>query len=91
MSEEIPGIGGRGPGVGEAHGSDARQPTTDNRLGAMDSSFESVESAATAPSPTPDPRLPTPASANWPFLYSAVIIELAILIIIFYAFTKAFA
>ena len=34
---------------------------------------------------------PTPATPNWPFLYSAVIIELAILIIIFYAFTKAFA
>jgi len=42
-------------------------------------------------SPTPYPRLPTPTTPNWPFLYSAVIIELAILIIIFYAFTKAFA
>lgn len=41
--------------------------------------------------PTPDPRLPTPVSPNWPFLYSAVLIELAVLIIVFYAFTKAFA
>jgi hypothetical protein len=28
---------------------------------------------------------------NWPLLYSVVLIELAILIVIFYAFTKAFA
>ena len=41
--------------------------------------------------PTPDSRPPTPDNINWPLLYSAVIGELAILIIIFYAFTKAFS
>jgi hypothetical protein len=40
--------------------------------------------------PTADSRQPT-ARPNWPLLYSAVLIELAILIVIFYAFTKAFA
>jgi len=75
MSEEMPGVGGRESRVGDKHGSDNRQPTTDNRI----------------VSPTPDPRLPTPATTNWPLLYSAVLIELAVLIIIFYAFTKAFA
>jgi hypothetical protein len=34
---------------------------------------------------------PTPDTTNWPLLYSAVLIELAVLILIFYAFTKAFA
>lgn len=40
-----------------------------------------------------DTRLPVPDSRepNWPLLYAAVIGELAILIIVFYAFTKAFA
>jgi hypothetical protein len=42
-------------------------------------------------SPTPDSRLPTPAEPNWPILYTAVLAELVILIIAFYAFTKAFA
>jgi hypothetical protein len=41
--------------------------------------------------PTPDSRLPTPEHPNWRLIYSAVIIELALLILIFYAFTKAFA
>ncbi len=36
--------------------------------------------------PTPDPRFP-----NWPLLYTVVLAELVILVIIFYAFTKAFA
>jgi len=40
--------------------------------------------------PTADSREPT-AHPNWPLLYSVVLIELAILIIVFYAFTKAFA
>jgi hypothetical protein len=44
-----------------------------------------------ANAPTPDPRLPTPAAPNWPLLYGAVLAELAILIILFYAFTKALA
>jgi hypothetical protein len=34
---------------------------------------------------------PTPRELNWPLLYGAVIGELVILIIIFYAFTKAFS
>ena len=45
-----------------------------------------------SPSPTPDTRHPTPAAEpNWRLIYSAVLIELTILIVIFYAFTKAFA
>jgi hypothetical protein len=46
-------------------------------------------------SPTPDSRLPTPAETpaepNWPLLYGIVLSELALLIVAFYAFTKAFA
>jgi len=41
--------------------------------------------------PTPDGRQPTAHDPNWRLIYSVVIIELALLIIIFYAFTKAFA
>jgi hypothetical protein len=45
--------------------------------------------------PTADGRQPTapdtPTTTNWPLLYSAVLIELAVLVIVFYAFTKAFA
>jgi hypothetical protein len=41
--------------------------------------------------PTPDNQQPTTDNVHWPLLYSAVLIELAVLIIIFYAFTKAFA
>ena len=41
--------------------------------------------------PTPDTRQPTPREPNWRLLYAAVLGELTILIIIFYAFTKAFA
>ena len=40
---------------------------------------------------TPYSPLPTPREPNWRLIYSAVIIELTILIVIFYAFTKAFA
>jgi hypothetical protein len=103
MSEKQ-GVVGRGSGVGDKQGSDT---APDRARGSGVGSRESkLESPANAPapttdnrqpttdcivSPTPDPRLPTPATANWPFLYSAVLIELAILIIIFYAFTKAFA
>ncbi|HEX7678878.1 MAG TPA: hypothetical protein VF713_12185 [Thermoanaerobaculia bacterium] len=39
----------------------------------------------------PDNRQPTTDNVNWPLLYAAVIGELVILILIFYAFTKAFA
>jgi hypothetical protein len=42
-------------------------------------------------SPTPDSRLPTPVEPNWPLLYGIVLGELVILIVAFYAFTKAFA
>ena len=48
-----------------------------------------LEVKATAP--TPHAPLPTPNTINWPLLYTAVIGELALLILIFYAFTKAFA
>jgi hypothetical protein len=42
--------------------------------------------------PIAESRQPAaPPPTNWPLLYSAVLIELAILIVIFYAFTKAFA
>jgi hypothetical protein len=41
--------------------------------------------------PTADGRQPTASDPNWRLIYSAVIIELALLIVIFYAFTKAFA
>lgn len=41
--------------------------------------------------PTADGQQPTASEPNWRLIYSAVIIELAILIVIFYAFTKAFA
>ena len=34
---------------------------------------------------------PVSHEPNWPLLYTAVIAELALLIVIFYAFTKAFA
>jgi hypothetical protein len=41
--------------------------------------------------PTPDTRHPTPREPNWRLIYAAVLGELTILIVIFYAFTKAFA
>jgi hypothetical protein len=44
-----------------------------------------------ADAPTPHTPPPTPHEPNWRLIYSAVIIELIILIVIFYAFTKAFA
>jgi len=47
-------------------------------------------SGKTTEVPTPDTRQPTPREPNWPLLYIAVLGELALLIIIFYAFTKAF-
>lgn len=41
---------------------------------------------------TPDARQPTAREpTRWALLYSVVIIELAVLILIFYAFTKAYA
>jgi hypothetical protein len=58
--------------------SDAREPGVGSRGSELNA-------------PTPDTRLPTPHEPNWRLIYSAVIVELAILIIIFYAFTKAFA
>jgi hypothetical protein len=41
--------------------------------------------------PTADSRLPTPREPHWPMLYGLVMAELLLLILIFYAFTKAFA
>ena len=41
--------------------------------------------------PVPDNRQPTTDNLNWPLLYAAVIGELVILVLVFYAFTKAFA
>jgi len=58
----------------------------------------SGESEQAVETPTPDPRLPitgngkpTTDNVRWPLLYGAVLIELTLLIIIFYAFTKAFS
>jgi hypothetical protein len=62
-----------------ARGSDVGGRESENKSGSNDFS------------PTPDTRLPTPAEPNWPILYTAVLAELVILIIAFYAFTKAFA
>jgi hypothetical protein len=42
-------------------------------------------------SPTTDTRQPTTEEPNWFLLYGIVLAELVILIIAFYAFTKAFA
>jgi hypothetical protein len=39
----------------------------------------------------PNAKAPTPDNVNWPLLYTAVLGELVILVLIFYAFTKAFA
>lgn len=39
----------------------------------------------------PDNRQPRTDNLNWPLLYAVVIGELVILILVFYAFTKAFA
>ena len=41
--------------------------------------------------PTGSRQPPVSHEPNWPLLYAAVIAELALLIVIFYAFTKAFA
>jgi hypothetical protein len=41
--------------------------------------------------PTPDSRTPTPTESPWSLLYAAVLAELVVLIVLFYAFTKAFA
>jgi hypothetical protein len=50
-----------------------------------------ASTGAPAPPPTPHTPLPTPNEPNWRLIYTAVLGELTILIIIFYAFTKAFA
>ena len=48
-------------------------------------------SGTTPPTEVPDNGQPTTDNVRWRLLYSAVIIELALLIVVFYAFTKAFA
>jgi hypothetical protein len=76
MSDErMSGVGGRG----SEHGNDATAATM---LAASNNPANAAGSA-----PTPDPRDATP----WPLLYGAVLVELALLIVLFYAFTKAFA
>ena len=64
---------------------------SDTRESGVGSRASEIESPAKTKAPTPDSRLPIPREPNWRLIYSAVIIELALLIVIFYAFTKAFA
>jgi hypothetical protein len=49
------------------------------------------EPPASGKAPISDNRPPTTDNLNWPLLYAAVLGELALLVVIFYAFTKAFA
>ncbi|MEA2165117.1 MAG: hypothetical protein QOK37_3244 [Thermoanaerobaculia bacterium] len=65
--------------MSDSRGSGVGGRGSDNKSGSIDFS------------PTPDSRQATPAEPNWPLLYSAVLAELVILIILFYTFTKAFA
>jgi hypothetical protein len=64
--------------------SDAREPGVGSRGSELGSPTNSE-------APTPDTRPPKPCEPNWRLIYAAVLGELAILIVIFYAFTKAFA
>jgi len=64
---------------------------SDARESGVGSRGSELGSPTTSEAPTPDTRQPTPGAPNWRLIYSAVIIELTILIVIFYAFTKAFA
>ena len=41
--------------------------------------------------PTPEREEPPPFGRSWNFLYAIVIVNLALLILLFYAFTKAFS
>jgi hypothetical protein len=50
-----------------------------------------AEPPTSGEAPVPDNRQPATDNVNWPLLYAAVIGELVILVLIFYAFTKAFA
>ena len=74
------GVGGRESGRAPAPGHGLPSPNASE-----------AETEPIGLPPTPDPRPPTPGNQNWPLLYAAVLAELAVLIIIFYAFTKAFA
>jgi hypothetical protein len=49
------------------------------------------ENEPSSPAEISHTPLPTSQSPNWKLIYAAVLGELAILIVIFYAFTKAFA
>jgi hypothetical protein len=49
------------------------------------------ENKPSSPAEISHAPLPTPHTPNWKLLYAAVLTELALLILIFYAFTKAFA
>jgi len=101
MSEQGSGVGSRessresgAGGRGSEHGND---PTTAAILLASDKPANGAVSAPTpdsrlaTPAETPDPRQTTPAEPNWFLLYGTVLTELVVLIIAFYAFTKAFA
>jgi hypothetical protein len=72
--------------------SGAPTPDTHSRLPRnYDASVAKSEARPDGGAPTPHTPLPTPHDPNWRLIYSAVLIELALLILIFYAFTKAFA
>jgi hypothetical protein len=62
-------------------------------VGSRESEHEASSPAqlSRAPLPTPHTPQPTPRSPNWNVIYGIVLGELAILIAVFYAFTKAFA
>jgi hypothetical protein len=64
---------------------------SETRKSGVGSRGSELGSPTNSEAPTPDTRLPTPREPNWRLIYSAVIVELVILIVIFYAFTKAFA
>jgi len=61
------------------------------RVSGVGSRLSGKDELPTAAAPTTDNRQPTTQGPNWPLLYGAVLAELLILIIIFYAFTRAFA
>ena len=86
------GIGGRRSEPEIRRSADA--PTLDCRL-PTPAKFAAQSNESEPPpgggAPTPHSPLPTPREPNWRLIYSAVMIELALLILIFYAFTKAFA
>ena len=59
-----------------------------DRLPAVGSGLSKAEAESL---PTGSRQPPVSHEPNWPLLYAAVLGEIALLIVIFYAFTKAFA